>query len=53
MEKTNGLIKKILEKNAVPDNTIAILVSAIYFKANWLQEYIPYGKIKFWNTVNL
>jgi len=48
-EKTNGLIKNLLSRDLVPPDTVAVLVSAIYFKADWLKEFKPYGKIKFWN----
>jgi len=48
-EKTNGLIKNLLNRYQVSDNTVAVLVSAIYFKADWLKEFTPIGKIRFWN----
>jgi serpin B len=48
-EKTNGLIKNLLNRYLVSDNTVAVLVSAIYFKADWLKEFKPYGEIRFWN----
>jgi len=48
-EKTNGLIKNFLSRDLVPPDTVAVLVSAIYFKADWLKEFKPYGKIRFWN----
>jgi serpin B len=48
-EKTNGLIKNLLNRYLVSDNTVAVLVSAIYFKADWLKEFTPIGKIGFWN----
>jgi len=48
-EKTNGLIKNLLSRDLVPPDTVAVLVSAIYFKADWLKEFKPYGEIRFWN----
>ncbi len=48
-EKTNGLIKNLLSRDLVPPDTVAVLVSAIYFKADWLKEFKPCGKIRFWN----
>jgi serine protease inhibitor len=48
-EKTNGLIKNPLNRYQVSDDTVAVLVSAIYFKADWLKEFTPIGKIGFWN----
>jgi serpin B len=33
----------------VSTDTVAVLVSAIYFKADWLKEFMPCGKIGFWN----
>jgi serpin B len=46
--KTNNLIKNLLSRDDVPDNTVAILVSVIYFKGEWLKEFTPCGKIEFW-----
>lgn len=36
-DKTNGLIKNMIEKFS--DNTVMLLVNAIYFKAKWQEEF--------------
>lgn len=47
-EKTRGLIREILQPGSVPAETVAVLVSAIYFKANWVIEFTP-TPLMFWN----
>lgn len=47
-ERTGGLIRDILSRGDVDDRTVAVLVSAVYFKSLWLKEFEPYGEIKFW-----
>jgi len=46
--KTNGLIKNMLSRDDVPDDTVAIIATVIYFKGFWLKEFEPYGEISFW-----
>ncbi len=46
-EKTRGLIKKLITPDYVDDNLVAVLVSAIYFKAEWVTKFEPYGNITF------
>ena len=36
-EKTNGLIKKMVE--SLNDNTVMLLINAIYFKAKWKSQF--------------
>ena len=45
-ERTRGLIKEFLV--GVPDNTVAVLVSAIYLYALWLEEFKSSTHIMFW-----
>jgi len=45
--KTNGLIRRLIDRSDVSDFTIAVLVSVIYFKSVWLKEFKSYGEIKF------
>lgn len=47
-EKTRGLIKDILNPNAVSEDVVAVLVSAIYFKGEWVEKFKPIGPFKFW-----
>jgi serine protease inhibitor len=37
--KTNGLIKEMI--SSLPDNTVMLLINAIYFKAKWKFEFDP------------
>ena len=37
--KTNGLIKNMI--SALPDNTVMLLINAIYFKGKWKSEFDP------------
>lgn len=46
-EKTRGLIKKLISPDYVDDNLVAVLVSAIYFKAEWVTKFRPYGNMTF------
>ncbi len=46
-EKTRGLIKKLITPDYVNDQLVAVLVSAIYFKAEWVTKFEPYGNITF------
>lgn len=45
---TRGLINRLLDPESVNSNTVAVIVSVIYFKANWLKEFQPHGLIRFW-----
>jgi serpin B len=45
--KTNGSIRRLIDRSDVSDFTIAVLVSVIYFKSLWLKEFKSYGEIKF------
>jgi len=47
-EKTRGLIKNILNPNAVSEDVVAVLVSAIYFKGEWVKKFKPIGPLRFW-----
>ncbi len=47
-KKTRGLIKNILNPNDVSENVVAVLVSAIYFKGEWVEKFKPIGPFKFW-----
>lgn len=38
-DKTNGLIRNML--SSLPDNTVMLLINAIYFKAKWKFEFDP------------
>ncbi len=46
-EKTRGLIKKLISPDYVDDTLVAVLVSAIYFKAEWVTKFEPYGEMTF------
>jgi len=47
-EKTRGLIKRVLGKESLDESTVTVIVSAIYFKAQWLIEFMPSGEMDFW-----
>ncbi len=40
-EKTNGLIPVLHEEN-YPDETVMVLLNTLYFKAKWLNPFLPY-----------
>jgi len=46
-EKTRGLIKNILNPNAVSEDAVAVLVSAIYFKGEWVKKFKPIKSLRF------
>lgn len=46
--KTKGLIKEFLNKKDVNEGVVAVLVSVIYFKAKWVEEFKPSESIMFW-----
>lgn len=46
-EKTRGLIKKLITPEYVDKELEAILVSAIYFKAEWVTKFRPFGDLAF------
>ena len=46
--KTRGLIKELLDRGDVSEDTIAVIASVIYFKAKWLEEFEPTSPIDFW-----
>lgn len=43
-----GLIKDNLNPNAISEYVAAVLVSAVYFKAEWVEKFEPIGLLKFW-----
>lgn len=45
--RTRGLIRKLLDKDTVGD-VVAVIVSAIYFKAEWVEKFKPSAPIRFW-----
>lgn len=38
-EKTNGLIKNLLNENDIEPNTMSILLNTVYFKSKWLKPF--------------
>ena len=46
--KTRGLIRELISRDDVDENVVAVIVSVIYFKANWVEEFKPTSPIRFW-----
>lgn len=44
---TNGLITNIIKPNEITDQTILIIINAIYFKSNWLYKFNPHHTTKY------
>ncbi len=46
--KSKGLIRELVDENSLSKDIVAIMVSAIYFKARWIEEFKPAKPISFW-----
>lgn len=44
---TNNLIPNIIKPNEITDQTILIIINAIYFKSNWLHKFNPHYTTKY------
>jgi serine protease inhibitor len=44
--KTEGMIKELF--NRIPKDTVALLVSALYFEGLWVKPFTPAGNRTFW-----
>lgn len=45
--KTCGLIDQLIPPSYVNNDLVAVLVSAIYFRAEWVTKFEPYGNLTF------
>lgn len=45
-KNTNGLIKNVISAEAITPVILSLLISTIYFKANWLHKFIKSNTIK-------
>jgi len=46
--KTHDKIKDLLKKEMITENTVAVLINALYFQGKWVKEFGDVSKGEFW-----